>query len=286
MTFTIVTDSTADLPKKWIEDYKLTVLGLTIQMDGKTYETVGEQALTSDALLEQMKNGSQPTTSQVNAGQFETVFTEFAQKGEAVLYVAFSSGLSGTYQSAVIAKEMVLERYPEAVIELFDTKAASIGEGYLVLQAGKARDAGKTLTETVELLEELAPRLRTYLLVDDLNHLVRGGRLSKAAALVGGLVNIKPLISINPEGKLDAVAKIRGRKKGVKEMIALTLKDLADDTVLITYTDDYAAAEDLSDQLLASGKVRQTVIEPLGPIIATHIGHNSLVLISVGKHKR
>ncbi|MGT2911546.1 DegV family protein [Streptococcus cameli] len=283
MTFRIVTDSTADLPKEWITDHQITVLGLTIQLDGVTYETTGEEALTSGVLLEKMAQGGQPTTSQVNVGQFEAVFEEAAKNGEDVFYIAFSSALSGTYQSGVIARDMVLEKYPDAKIAIVDTKAATIGEGYLVLAAAKARQAGKDLDEAVAIVEEMAPRLRTYLLVDDLNHLVRGGRLSKAAAMIGGLVNIKPLIAINREGRLDSIAKIRGRKKGIREMISLTLDDLAEETVMVAYTGDASTAEEVRQTLLQEDTVTDVIMEPLGPVIAAHVGHDVLALLSFGK---
>lgn len=285
MTFRILTDSTADLPNSWIEEHDITVLGLTVQLDGRTYETVGSQALSSEDLLERMAQGAQPTTSQVNVGQFETVFKEAAEKAEPVLYLAFSSALSGTYQSSIIAREMVLEQYPEAIIEIVDTKAATIGEGYLVLKAAQARQEGKSLAEVQSLVNELIPHLRTYLLVDDLGHLVRGGRLSKTAAMIGGLVNIKPLIAIDAEGRLGSIAKIRGRKKGIKEMISLTLADLDDDCVIVAYTGDPSAAEETAQTLQTSG-VPTVIVHPLGPIIAAHVGLDVIALLSIGKKAR
>ncbi|MGT2951002.1 fatty acid-binding protein DegV [Streptococcus cuniculi] len=284
--FKIVTDSTSDMPVEWIEQYDLTIMGLTVELDGVVYETVGEHRLTSDALLEKMLAGGQPTTSQVNVGQFEALFREHAQKGQAVLYLAFSAALSGTYQSAVMARDIVLDDYPEAVIEIINTKAATLGEGYLVLKAAQAREAGVSLAETVALIEDLIPRVRTYLLVDDLQHLVRGGRLSKAAALIGGLVNIKPLISIDQDGKLVSIAKLRGKKKGVKEMLSLTLEQLDDSCVMVAYTGDIEAAEQLRATLLEDPRVEQVIMEPLGPIIASHTGTGSLAILSIGKEKR
>ncbi|HEM6190520.1 TPA: DegV family protein [Streptococcus suis] len=286
MTFTIVTDSTSDLPTSWVQENDVTMLGLTINLDGVTYETVGENRLTSADLLDKMATGGLPTTSQVNVGQFEEVFEAAAKEGKEVLYLAFSSVLSGTYQSSIIARDMVLDAYPDAVIEIVDTKAASIGEGYLVMQAAQARAAGKSLTETKALIEDLIPRLRTYLLVDDLNHLVRGGRLSKAAALIGGLVNIKPLIAINAEGKLEPVAKIRGRKKGIKEMLNLTLDNLDHSTVMVTYTGDSEAAEAMKATLLEDSRVSEVLLTELGPIIATHTGTGALAIISINKEER
>ncbi|HFR3771185.1 TPA: DegV family protein [Streptococcus suis] len=286
MTFTIVTDSTSDLPVSWVQENDVTVLGLTINLDGVTYETVGEKRLTSADLLEKMATGGLPTTSQVNVGQFEEVFEAAAKEGKEVLYIAFSSALSGTYQSGIIARDMVLDAYPNAVIEIVDTKAAAIGEGYLVMQAAQARAAGKSLAETKAIVEDLVPRLRTYLLVDDLNHLVRGGRLSKAAALIGGLVNIKPLLALNAEGKLEAVAKIRGRKKGIKEMLNLTLDGLDHSTVMVAYTGDLEAAEAIKATLLEDSRVTDVLLTELGPIIATHTGTGVLAILSINKKER
>ncbi|MCK3973319.1 DegV family protein [Streptococcus suis] len=286
MTFTIVTDSTSDLPISWVQENDVTVLGLTINLDGVTYETVGENRLTSADLLEKMASGSQPTTSQVNVGQFEEVFEAAAKEGQEVLYLAFSAALSGTYQSAVIAREMVMDQYPDAVITIVDTKAATIGEGYLVMKAAQARAAGKSLAETKALIEDLVPRLRTYLLVDDLNHLVRGGRLSKSAALIGGLVNIKPLLALNAEGKLEAIAKIRGRKKGIKEMLNLTLDNLDHSTVMVAYTGDLEAAKAIKATLLEDSRVSDVLLTELGPIIATHTGTGGLAILSINKKER
>ncbi|HEL1736588.1 DegV family protein [Streptococcus suis] len=286
MTFTIVTDSTSDLPVSWVQENDVTVLGLTINLDGVTYETVGENRLTSAVLLDKMATGGLPTTSQVNVGQFEEVFEAAAKEGKEVLYLAFSAALSGTYQSAVIARDMVKDQYPEAVITIVDTKAATIGEGYLVMKAVEARAAGKTLAETKAIVEDLVPRLRTYLLVDDLNHLVRGGRLSKSAALIGGLVNIKPLLALNAEGKLEAIAKIRGRKKGIKEMLNLTLDNLDHSTVMVAYTGDIEAAEAIKATLLEDSRVTDVLLTELGPIIATHTGTGVLAILSINKKER
>ncbi|CYW29239.1 DegV family protein [Streptococcus suis] len=286
MTFTIVTDSTSDLPISWVQENDVTVLGLTINLDGVIYETVGENRLTSADLLEKMETGGLPTTSQVNVGQFEEVFEAAAKEGKEVLYLAFSAALSGTYQSAVIARDMVLDAYPDAVITIVDTKAATIGEGYLVMKAVEARAAGKTLAETKAIVEDLVPCLRTYLLVDDLNHLVRGGRLSKAAALIGGLVNIKPLLALNAEGKLEAIAKIRGRKKGIKEMLNLTLDNLDHSTVMVAYTGDIETAEAVKETLLEDSHVTNVLLTELGPIIATHTGTGVLAILSINKKER
>ena len=281
MTFKILTDSTADLPESWTQEHDVQVLGLTIQLDGQTYETVGPDKLTSEQLLAKMESGSKPTTSQINVGQFEDVFRQYAQEGIAVLYVAFASALSGTYQSAVMAREMVLEDYPEAIITILDTKAASMGEGLLVMKAVEARAAGQSLEQTADLLQSLVPRVKTYFLVDDLNHLMRGGRISKAAALMGSLVNIKPIIAVTADGSLDSVAKVRGKKKAQAEVVRMTLETISESLVVIAYAGEKEVAENVKEQLLASGQVTEVLILPLGPVISTHTGPGTLGLFSI-----
>lgn len=286
MTFSILTDSTADLLPEWTKKKGILVLGLTVQLDGTTYETVGPDRLTSPVLLEKMRTGSQPTTSQINVGQFEEVFRRAVQAGEDLLYIAFSSVLSGTYQSAMIAREIVLEDYPEAVIEIVDTKAASAGEGYLVMQAAAVREAGGSLAEAKAVVEDLASRLRTLFLVDDLDHLLRGGRISKAAAVIGGLINIKPIIGIQTDGSLATATKVRGKKKALTEFVRLGLADLDDSTVIVAYADETAPYQELKASLLENQQVKEVLLFPLGPVISTHVGPGTLALFSIGKNRR
>lgn len=286
MTFILMTDSTADLNPAWADDHNIALMGLTITCDGKVYETVGPHRLSSERLLEKMKAGSQPQTSQINVGEFENVFREHAKHKTPLLYLAFSSVLSGTYQSAVMARDMVLEDYPDAVIEIIDTLAAAGGEGYLTILAAEARDSGKTISETKCLIETILPRLRTYFLVDDLFHLVRGGRLSKSSAFFGSLASIKPLLWIDAEGKLVPIAKIRGRQKAIKEMVAQVEKDIADSTVIVSYTSDQDSAEKLREQLLARENISDVLMMPLGPVISAHVGPNTLAVFVIGQKSR
>ena len=274
MTFKILTDSTADLDEKWAQENEVELVGLTITLDDIAYETVGPNRLTSDRLLERMREGAQPTTSQVNVGQFEEVFRRHAKNGDALLYIAFSSVLSGTYQSAVMARDMILDEYPEAVIEIVDTLAAAGGEGYLSILAAEARD------------KAILPRLRTYFLVDDLYHLMRGGRLSKSSAIIGSLINIKPLLWLDASGKLVPLAKIRGRKKAIKEMFLHATQDIGHSTAIVAYANDIEAAEKLKEDLLAVDGIEQVLIMPLGPVISTHVGPDTLAVFTIGKEAR
>lgn len=286
MTFTIMTDSTADLNQTWAEDHDIVLIGLTILCDGEVYETVGPNRISSDYLLKKMKAGSHPQTSQINVGEFEKVFREHAKNNKALLYLAFSSVLSGTYQSALMARDLVREDYPDAVIEIVDTLAAAGGEGYLTILAAEARDSGKNLLETKDIVEAVIPRLRTYFLVDDLFHLMRGGRLSKGSAFLGSLASIKPLLWIDEEGKLVPIAKIRGRQKAIKEMVAQVEKDIADSMVIVSYTSDQGSAEKLREELLAHENISDVLMMPLGPVISAHVGPNTLAVFVIGQNSR
>lgn len=235
MTFKLMTDSAADLNEDWINAYAIFRLGLTVEMDGNVYETFGEDALTTDFLLNQMKTGSQPKTSQVNVGQFEEAFRTFAKEQKEVLYISLSSALSGTYNSALMARDMVLEDYPDAKITIIDSLLAAGGQGLLVLMAAEARAKGFSLDQTETLIRDSQSRLRAYFLVDDLFHLMRGGRVSKGAAILGSLASIKPLLKIAGDGQLTPIAKIKGRKKAKKELMQLALSDLSDKRLVVAY---------------------------------------------------
>lgn len=286
MTFKLLTDSTADLDENWATAHDVEILGLTIQLDGEIYETVGPNRLTSEKLLESMKNGGKPTTSQVNVGQFEESFRRHAQNGDAVLYLAFSSVLSGTYQSSMIARDLVLEEFPDATIEIVDTLAAAGGEGYLSVLAAAARDEDKTLEETKAMIIDILPRLRTYFLVDDLYHLMRGGRLSKTSAIMGSLANIKPLLWLDATGKLVPLAKIRGRKKALKEVVSQATKSIAHRTAVVAYANDLEGAEGLKESLLEHDMIDEVLIMPLGPVISAHVGPGTLAVFTIGKDAR
>ena len=288
MTYKIITDSTTDLSDAYIAAHDVVMLGLTVTLDETTYQTVGLDRLTSDVLLEKMAAGAKPVTSQINVGQFSEIFKLVIQSGNDVLYLGFSSGLSGTYQSAEMAKQLVLDEIPSARITTVDTLAAASGEGYLVKEAVKLRDNGASLDEVVAAMQDLIPRLRSWVMADDLYHLARGGRISKTAATVGTLVNIKPIIDVDPEGQLRQVGKIRGKKKALKTLVANTLTDFdsAYPHVMIGYSGEPDVAEEVKAELLQSDLITEVTLTPLGPTIATHTGTGTIAIFSIGRTQR
>lgn len=285
MTYKIITDSTTDLSDAYIAAHDVVMLGLTVTLDETTYQTVGLDRLTSDVLLEKMAAGAKPVTSQINVGQFSEIFKSVIQSGNDVLYLGFSSGLSGTYQSAEMAKQLVLDEIPSARITTVNTLAAASGEGYLVKEAVKLRDNGASLDEVVAAMQDLIPRLRSWVMADDLYHLARGGRISKTAATVGTLVNIKPIIDVGPEGQLRQVGKIRGKKKALKTLVANTLTDFdpAYPHVMIGYSGEPDVAEEVKAELLQSDLITEVTLTPLGPTIATHTGTGTIAIFSIGR---
>ncbi|MGO2763921.1 MAG: DegV family protein [Pseudolactococcus laudensis] len=288
MTYKIITDLTTDLSDAYIAAHDVVMLGLTVTLDETTYQTVGLDRLTSDVLLEKMAAGAKPVTSQINVGQFSEIFKSVIQSGNDVLYLGFSSGLSGTYQSAEMAKQLVLDEIPSARITTVDTLAAASGEGYLVKEAVKLRDNGASLDEVVAAMQDLIPRLRSWVMADDLYHLARGGRISKTAATVGTLVNIKPIIDVDPEGQLRQVGKIRGKKKALKTLVANTLTDFdsAYPHVMIGYSGEPDVAEEVKAELLQSDLITEVTLTPLGPTIATHTGTGTIAIFSIGRTQR
>jgi DegV family protein with EDD domain len=283
-----MTDSTADLPQDYCDKKGLRVLGMTITVDGVAFETVGENRLTSSDLLQKMETGGQATTSAISSGDFKKAFEEATADGSELLYLAFSSGLSGTYQSALIARDMLREENPGAEIVVLDTLAAASGEGYLVGEAVRLREAGKSLTETVEVLSALTKRLRSWFMVDDLHHLARGGRIPKTTAVLGTLASIKPVLDVDTEGKLRQVAKVRGWKKAVNSLIAESLNSFDEDypLIIVAHSNALEPANAIKQQFLDAKTTIQVEVRPLGPVIAAHTGAGTLAIFTIGKSER
>ena len=209
--FKIVTDINADLPASYLEEHEIEVMYLSYTIDQNTYSRGKE--LDYKEFYRLMREGKMPTTSQVNPDEAKRVFLEAMKESSEILCLSFSSGLSGTYNSARIAAEEMLEEYPDLKIRVVDSKCASLGEGLFVHKAVTMRAEGKSMVETADWLEENISHFVHIFTVDDLNHLYRGGRVSKTAAVIGTMVNIKPILHVDDEGHLVPIGKVRGRKK-------------------------------------------------------------------------
>ena len=209
------------------------------------------------------------------------------KEGKDVLYISFSSGLSGTFNSACLIAEDLREEYPERKLVCIDSLCASIGEGFLVYLAGMLRKEGKSFDEVVAFVKENRTRVCHWFTVDDLIHLKRGGRLNSLEAVVGTALKIKPVLSVDREGKLTVVSKVRGTKKGMdylKERLINDGVDAANQIVMVGHADAEDIAEQSKEQLLSEGFVKDVIISNVGPIIGTHVGSGMFALTFLGEN--
>lgn len=284
--FTLFSDSSCDMPYELLQELSIEIFPLHYYFGSAEYEdNKQEKDMTFKEFYSRMRSGEAPTTSAVSVGQIETRFEEEAKAGRPVLYVAFSSGLSTSYNAGVQAAKLVKERYPEAEIYVVDSLAASLGQGLLLYFCALKADEGKTAAEVRDYAESVKLNICHYFTVDDLVYLRRGGRVSAATALVGGLLNIKPLLHVDNEGHLISIGKCRGRKTSVVAL-ANSIKDNTlentSDVAFICHGDCLEDAEMLKGILINEYGFKKVVIGYTGPVIASHSGPGTLALFYLG----
>ena len=284
--FIITTDSTVDLPKSLLEEWQVPVISLSYTLDGTTYEDLG--GLTSKELMDEIRNGAMPTTSQVNPEQARAAFEPIIKAGKDILHIAFSSGLSGTCNSAKIAAEELMEENEDAKIIVIDSLFASMGEGLLLYKALELKKQGKNIDELAEWLEINKMHLCHDFTVDDLNHLYRGGRVSKATAVLGTMINIKPVLHVDMEGHLVAVGKTRGRKKSMLYMVdrmAEKSQGFENDVAMIVHGDCEEDAAFLEKQLRERFGIQNIIINGIGAVIGSHTGPGVIAIFYMGNRE-
>ena len=288
MGIKIITDSSCDLPREYVDDNNIEVISLVLNLNGQIIKDDLGKTLSYKDFYQKMRDGATPTTSQVNAHEFEEAFIKHIKNGDSIIYISISASLSGTFNSANIAKNNLLEEYPEAKIELVDSSSVSMGQGLLVLKACEMRDNGASIDEIVEWLEENKRKVIHTILIDDLNHLKRGGRISGATATIGGLLNIKPSAYLDDEGKLAQGEKIKGKKKALR-FLANEVKERAIDSenevLYICHGDCQEEAESLRDIIEQEVKFKNVIINYIGNVIGAHTGPGALAVIFLGKNR-
>ena len=288
MSYFIVTDSACDLSQDQLNSLNVGRCPLTVNFqDGKIMED-GFLERSSTTFYDGMRQGMVSTTSQVNSNLFYDNFKTALKEHDQVLYVGFSSALSGTYQSAFLAKNMLEEDDSTVAgrIILLDTKAASLGVGLLVIEACRMRGQGASLEDTLKHLQAISAHLNHWFTVDDLVYLKRGGRISGVKAAVGQLLNIKPILHVNTEGKLIPIGKAKGRKKSIHALMN-HFRDMYDPSLgkdfAISHGDCLKDAEMLAQMIQDEFDMNEPIIEPVGMVVGSHSGPGTLALFFFGK---
>lgn len=286
MSYKIITDSCCDYPAEMYKELDLEAVNLSVLYKGAYYNEYTESWLKD--LFAGLRNGESASTSAVNPEGWASAMEPCLKEGKDVLVLTFSSGLSGTYQSAVIAAEELQEQYPDRKIRVVDTLCASLGQGLFVWYACKKRDEGLSLEELADWCEENRLKLCHWFTVDDLMYLKRGGRVSAATALVGTMLGIKPVLHVDDEGHLINVSKARGRKASIEALAAKmgeTGTPGANDTVFICHGDCEEDARYLAEKVKEKYGVKEVLIYYVGAVIGSHSGPGTLALFFLGEHR-
>lgn len=286
--FVITTDTTSDLPKDYINKHNITVLPLTYVLEGITYTQ--DNGLEFKEFYNKMKNGSMPTTSQVNPTQAKEVFEKLYKEGFDILHIAFSSVLSGSYNSARIAADEVMDENPDCKIIVIDSLCASLGEGLLIHKVALMKEEGKSVDEVTKWIEENKLHVCHVFTPTDLFHLYRGGRVSKTAAIIGTMINVKPILHVDNEGRLIPLSKVRGRKKSLvtlvdnmEKQIGSYLEENKRDGVFIGHGDTLEDAQFVADLIKERFGIESFLIDYVGPVVGAHTGPGILALFFMGE---
>lgn len=286
--YIITTDTTCDLPEDYLKEHNITVLPLYYTMDGIIYGD--ENVLEPKDFYNRMRNGAMPTTMAVNPDTARQVFTNLLKEGYDILHIAFSSALSGSCSVVATTAREICDENPDAKIVVVDSLCASLGEGLLIHKAVQLQESGKSLEEVADWLENNKLRLCHMFTVDDLYHLHRGGRVSKAAAIIGTLINVKPVLHVDNEGRLKPLVNIRGRKKALISLVdqmESRIKDFEpkNDIVFISHGDCLEDAQFVADQVEKRFGISQHLINIISPTIGAHSGPGTVALFFLGKER-
>ncbi len=282
--FRIVTDTSSNLPTAYLQAENITVIPFTFHTESGEQSCMDTASFDAKAFYTAMRNGEKVTTSQIPPQRFVDNIRPMLENGEDVLFVSMSSGISGSYASSKIAANQLAEEFPERKILTVDTYSASLAEGIVVMRAVECRKEGLSIDETYQILRALRHRIAQIFTVGDLRYLKRTGRLSNLEATVGTVLQIKPLLKGDPEGKIVCFAKVRGRQRAIEEM-AKRYEELVvspeTQTVCISHADCEADAQILASMLRRSKAPKDILIVDYEPVTGSHVGPGALALFFV-----
>lgn len=279
----IFADSASDLPKEFFEKENVVLFPLRVHIGNEEFEDI--RTINSLKVYDAIRNDIRPKTSQVSPDEMLNAFEQLAKEGEEGFYIAFSSELSGTYGTAMMASDQIREEYPDLKLTVLDTKAASLGYGMLVKEAVKLRSQGHPLKEIIERVTFMADHMESLFTVEDLDYMAKGGRISKGSAFVGGLLNIKPLLHVE-NGKLVPIEKLRGRKKVIKRIVELMEErgeQIEKQIIAISHGDDEEFANLMKEAIEEQFHPKSVEVYMIGSVIAAHTGPGTLAVFFLNK---
>ena len=287
--YVIVTDSCGDLPAAMIEEMGLPVIYLNVLVDGKTYTNYPDwREISAKDFYDLMRAEKTASTSAASMGSVMETLEPLLQAGKDVLYLGFSSALSSTYSTAALAAGELTEQYPDRKVLCVDTKCASLGQGLFVRLVWEKQQAGATLEEAYAFACDLVPNLCHWFTVNDLHALQRGGRVSKTTAVVGSMLQIKPVLHVDDEGRLTKLGTVRGRKASIaalKEKLKAAITNPEEQTIYISHGDCEEEARYLADLIAKEVPVKGFVFNHVGPVIGAHTGAGVIALFCVGNQR-
>lgn len=286
--FIITTDTTSDLPESYVKEHNIEIHPLYYNLDGVIYG--GDVKLNPKDFYAIMRSGQMPTTMAVNPETAKDIFKKYLELGMDVLHIGFSSALSGSYNNAMIAANELKEEYPDRNIILIDSLSASLGEGLLVHKAVMLKETGKSLEETAAWIEENKLHICQIFTVNDLFHLQRGGRVSKATAIIGTMINVKPILHVDNEGRLIPLQNVRGRKRSLATLVDNMEEQIKgyenqNDIVFISHGDSIEDAEYVASLIKSRFGIQSFLIDYVCPTIGSHSGPGTIALFFMGANR-
>jgi DegV family protein with EDD domain len=276
MSVKIIIDSACDLPQEMIKQLDVKVMPLLVYVDEVEYEDT--KTIEAKEFYEKMREGSSVRTAQISVKIFHDEFIKYVNSDDEYLYISFSSGLSGTYQTAEMVRKELKETYPELKLKIYDSKCASVGLGMIVDYAVSLSEKGNNIDQIISLIDEKASRMEHIITVDDMEYLYRGGRISKSKALIGGMLNIKPIINME-KGELKLIAKARSKKKVIIKMLDIMEErgsNLSQQTIGIHHGDDWDTAGIVEQMIRKRFGVEKFIVTYAGCVLGAHLGPGAL----------
>ncbi len=280
--FKIFTETNADLSLELMQKTNVHIIPLTFTIDGKEYKNTPDNIQLSEPLFyNKVRNGAMPTTSQINVDEFKQHAIPYLEKGMDILHIAFTSELSGTYNSCRIAAEELSEVYPDRRIVVLDSLCASLGEGLIVYYAAMEQQKGASLDEVIKYVEDNKLKVAHWFTVDDLNHLYRGGRLSKLSAVAGTLLGVKPILNVSNDGKLVPKDKVRGRAKSIDYLVDKVIQNAVnpkENILFVSHGDCIEECEYFVDKVKERINFKDVYMNYVGTTVGTHSGPGTLAV--------